>query len=97
MPQHNYSNLESALELRGKLWRQKKELEEEIKLLDESIRPALTDQGPVEAAGFRFECVLSPGRKTLDKKRLQADFPNLDLEQYQKVGAPFTTLKIKEL
>lgn len=36
----------------------------------------------------------SPGRKTLDKEAFNTKFPDIDLNQYQKVGHPYTTIRI---
>lgn len=67
-------------------------LDARLKDLDKQVRPILVEQGSVQVANFVFSCTMVPGRKTLDKKAMTAD--GIDLAPYEKVGAPFTQLKI---
>ena len=71
-----------------------KEMSERLKELDPTIRPMLVDRGVVEAGEHTFEVTMMKGRKTLDRKAME--MAGIDLEPYEKVGAPFTKLVVKE-
>lgn len=42
---------------------------------------------------FKFIYKEQAGKKSFDKKKLQADFPNLDLGKYEKQGKPFMAFR----
>ena len=72
-----------------------KEMTARLKDLDPVIRPMLVDRGVVEAGEHTFEVTMMKGRKTLDRKAME--MAGIDLEPYEKVGAPFTKLIVKEV
>lgn len=80
---------------RANLYKQKKEIEEKIKALDEDLRPMLVGRGAVVYDGFQFEVKSVAGRTSYDTKAMIAD--GLDLEPYKKVSAPSTRFDIKEV
>lgn len=90
-------NLKSYLEEYAELKRVEKNVKTRMKELDPLVRPQLADRGAVVMGEFQFECVTKPGRKSFDKKALAADYPAIDLSFYEKTGAPFTELRIKEV
>jgi predicted phage-related endonuclease len=47
-------------------------------------------------SGTKISYSFQDGKKTLDIKALQATHPELDLEQFYRVGAPFKTFRIYE-
>jgi hypothetical protein len=77
---------------------ERKELDAEIKALDEEVRPIIANRGKMQLDNFIFECKEQPGRKTLDKKALEEFLSKhgKSLEDFEKQGAPFTTLRIDE-
>jgi putative phage-type endonuclease len=50
-------------------------------------------EGSYQAGRLRFYWKSQPGRLTLDKKRLQAEHPELDLGSYEKQGKDFQTFR----
>jgi len=71
-----------------------KDMTARLKELDPVIRPMLVDKGVIEAGDHTFEVTMMKGRKTLDRKAME--MAGIDLEPYEKVGAPFTKLVVKE-
>lgn len=69
------------------------------KELDPMVRPALDGQGTVLVNDCTMELKTVKGRKSLDKKRLTADMTSWgrDIGEYENVGAPYTTLTVKQL
>ena len=65
-------NLKPLLEERGELYEEKKAIEDEIKKLDETLRPMLEGRGAVTYAGHQFEVRLNEGRKSFDRKKAEA-------------------------
>lgn len=53
--------------------------------------------GVYEAGGHRLYLSQQQGRKTLDRKALQADHPELDLSRYEAQGKPFNTLRVYDV
>ncbi len=88
-------NLKPILTEYAELHVTKKTIEARLKELGEQVRPTLMGQGAVVVGDYQFDCTQQAGRKTLDKKAMEAD--GIDLEPYYKVGAPFTKLNIKEI
>ena len=86
-------NIKPLLVEYGQLRMERDTLNARMKELEGAIRPVLVDHGEVVADGFAFTCTMTAGRKTLDKKALEA--AGIDLEPFYKQGAPFTTLKVK--
>lgn len=86
-------NLAPIVTALGNINEQIKLLTERKKELEAELRPVIVDKGTVVFKDYTVECFTSAGRKTLDKKALEA--AQIDLEPYYKVGAPFTTLRIK--
>lgn len=86
-------NVKSYMDEYAELRRSKQRIEERMKELDPIIRPSLEGRGAIVYNGAQFECRVSEGRKTLDKKAV-AD-AGIDLEPYMKQGAPLTTLTVK--
>ncbi len=74
---------------------QKRAVEARIKELDADVRPLLTDRGSVVVGNYMMECRVNAGRKSLDKKAVAE--AGINLEPFYKVGAPFTTLTVKEV
>ena len=87
------SNMKPMLAEYAELKTQMKAMTVRIKELDAQVRPVLTDQGTVNVGAYCFTVTLMPGRKTLDKKSLEA--AGIDLEVHYKTGAPFTKLDMK--
>ncbi len=50
-------------------------------------------EGSYQAGSLRFYWKSQPGRHTLDKKRLQAENPQINLKDYEKQGADFQTFR----
>lgn len=76
----------------------KKDIEAEIKELDKEVRPAIVSRGKMQLDNYIFECKEQAGRKSIDKAAL-ADFlaqHGKSIEDFEKQGAPFTTLNISE-
>lgn len=69
-----------------------KRLTEKKKKLETKFRPAIASMGSIQCGAYLISLTVSEGRKTLDKEALESD--GIDLEKYQKQGAPFTTMKI---
>ena len=86
--------LEDYLNLRADI----KDMEKELKEMDETIRPMLADRGKMQLGTFTFEVKTQPGRKTMDKAKLEA-FLNQhgkSIEDFQRVGAPYTQMRVSE-
>lgn len=88
-------NIKPLLAEYAHLKAEKDRIDARLKELDKQVRPLLVDEGEVIVAGIGFTCVSMSGRKTLDKKALQAAHPEIDLSQFEKQGAPYTQLKVK--
>jgi len=88
-------NLTPLLVEYGNLRADKKDIEARIKELDPQVRPLLKNKGAIVVGNYMFELTENSGRKTLDKEALIAD--GVNIENYMKVGAPYTMLKVKEL
>jgi riboflavin synthase alpha subunit len=88
-------NIMPVLKEYVRIKRQIKALEAELEPIDQQVREAVVEAGSVEVDGYTLTCEIMPGRTTLDKKSLEAD--GIDLTRYQKTGAPFTQLKMKEV
>lgn len=83
----------------GKLKEQVKYATARIKELDEDVRAFVMEEQQVSGdaymvQGFSFKCELMPGRVTFDKTKLAAAHPEINLEDYNKVGKPFTKLTV---
>jgi len=92
-------NLKPMLDERADLHAAKKRIEDQIKALDEVIRPVLAERGAVVYNGWEHSVVKTPGRKTYDYKQMAEDY-EIDLEDYAKPGAPstrYTLRKVEEL
>ncbi len=62
----------------------------------ERIKSAMSVAGLTKAMtnnGHRFQFTSQNGRKSLDKKKLIADHPNINLEAYEVQGKPFMTFR----
>lgn len=86
-------NYKPLMDERAELTTAKKRIDDRIKELDEALRPALNNRGPVIYGGYEFEVKAVAGRKTYDYKAMLED--GIDLEPYVKVGAPTTRFSIK--
>tara|TARA_R110000744_G_scaffold2592_8_gene10339 strand:- start:5911 stop:6240 length:330 start_codon:yes stop_codon:yes gene_type:complete len=86
--------LEELLELRA----DKADIEKRIKELDVLVRPVIEGEGKMQLGNFTFECKLQAGRKTLDKALLSVylEAGSKTLSDFEKVGAPFTTMSVTE-
>jgi len=89
------ANLKPMLLEYAELHVQKKTIEARLKELGEQVRPTLVGEGAVIVEGYQFDCTQQAGRKTLDKKAVEA--AGIDLAPYYKTGAPFSKLTIKEI
>lgn len=74
-----------------------KEIEDRNKEIEAYLKDKYTNVS-YEKDGITFKVTPTNGRKTFDKAALQTDFPEMDLSQYEKVGAPSVrmTINIKE-
>lgn len=92
-------NHKAALEERGELHIIRKKCEDRIKALDEELRPVLEGRGELVYAGYSFKVTLVTGRKTLDKDAVADALHKhgLDIANFEKVGAPYTTFTVKEV
>lgn len=82
----------------AELLREAKQLELDGKQLydiaKERIVQAVGGQfGKYQGGGLRLSYYQSPGYPKLDKKRLQAEHPEIDLSRYENRGAPFPVFK----
>lgn len=96
---NSLANYKPMLKERGELAVLKKTVEERIKVLDEDLRPALEGKGELAAEGYSFKCALSKGRKSIDKDLLGEFLAKHDLSvaDFEKEGAPFTTMTVKAI
>lgn len=92
-------NVKPDLEEYGQLRMQQKVIEARLKVLDERVRPMIVERGKFMHAGFAFKCSQVAGRKTLDKAALASflDDHGAKLEDFENVGAPYTTLSVEKL
>lgn len=92
-------NYKGMLEERGDLKVLLDKCEARIKELDVDLRPALEGRGELFHAGFSFKCALGAGRKTLDKAAVAEALTGfgLSIEDFEKEGAPFTTMTVKRV
>jgi len=70
---------------------------EVTEIKNEAKKQAIDLMGKAEIAeggGCRVFHKEVPGRKTLDKKALQANHPDIDLKKFEKVGKPFRQFRI---
>lgn len=81
----------------GAIVDQIKLLEAKKKELEAEVREALADKGKKQYGEYVISVTTSPGRKTLDKEALCADLALPDLSKWEKVGKPFTTMKIERV
>lgn len=88
------SNLKGIAEDYAALVEKIKELSEHKEVLRKELAKALANEGPTQLGDYIFEVYLTPGRKTLDKDLLAAEFG--DLEPFYKIGKPFATVKYKK-
>lgn len=93
--QNSFDNLGPMMDEYASIKDQIAALEERKKELDVELRPALEGRGELFHNGYVFKCVMVAGRKTLDKKLLEAD--GIDLSRYEKQGAPFTQMTVKKV
>lgn len=98
-PQGSLDNYKPALKERGELDDLKKKVEARIKELDADLRPILEGRGAVMHDTYSFECRLSAGRKTLDKEKMVEFLAEHGyvMADFEKEGAPFTTMTVKRL
>lgn len=89
-------NYKAMLDERAELHMSKKRIEEKIKELDEALKPALADKGPLIYNGYQHEVKSVAGRKSVDYKQMAEDY-GIDLEDYTKVGAPSMRYEIKRV
>lgn len=94
---NSLDNYRSMLKERGELAMLKQKVEARIKQLDEDLRPALEGRGEIVAEGYSFKCTLSKGRVSMDKEALSEFLKahKMALEEFEKIGAPFTTMTVK--
>lgn len=95
----NNDNLKSVAQTYGELKMQYKAIEKQLKALEGPLREALVDKGDVNIGNYVYTVKTFPGRKTVDKEALSAALSKhgLDLDAFMKVGAPFTTMSVKEI
>ena len=94
-PKVNVDNIRPHLIEYGEAKAEVDRLNAVMKQLGEVIRPALVDKGVITIAPYTFEVNMMKGRKTLDKKAMVE--AGIDLEPFEKVGAPFTKLVVKDI
>jgi putative phage-type endonuclease len=76
-----------------------KDLSAEAKALEDEakaeVQRLMQEAGAdvAEGAGARIYWKEQAGRKSLDKKRLEAEHPEIDLSHYMKAGKPFRTFR----
>lgn len=87
-------NMKPLLDERATLHQSKKRIEERIAELDKALRPSLEGRGELVYNGFSFKVEQTAGRKTVDYKKMAEDY-GIDLEDYEKVGAPSSRFTIK--
>ena len=91
-------NIKPALQRLLDLRADAKEIAAEIKVLDAEIRPLIEGKGKMQLGNYTFECAVQKGRKSVDKPALTRylEENGKSYEDFEKVGAPFTTLKVTE-
>lgn len=95
-PQANsLDNVKPYFDEYADLRRAKERIEARMKELDPLVRPALDGKGAVIHNGYMFELRTNKGRKSYDYKAMAAD--GINVEDYAKVGAPSTSLYIKQV
>ena len=96
-PQSSLDNHKATMAERGDLAMLKKKVEDRIKELDETLRPVLEGRGELVYGGFSFKCVLTQGRKSIDKDALASFLAQHGKKptDFEKEGAPFTTMTVK--
>lgn len=72
-----------------------KELEEKKKELEREVKPILADEGLQVFDEFTIEVKTVEGRKTLDRKALEATYG--DLSDFMKIGAPSMRATVKKV
>lgn len=72
------------------------EAKAQLDRIEQQVTAALGDHTTGTLPGFVVSWGFTPGRKTLDGKKLAADHPEIHAA-YTKVGNPFRTFKIKEV
>lgn len=82
----------------AQLLQEAKQLENDGKLLYEIAKQRIINTvggqfGKYQGGGLRLSYYQSPGYPKLDKKRLQAEHPEIDLSRYENRGAPFPVFK----
>ena len=90
-----YDNIAGYVEELGAITAEIKALTERKKFLEESVRPVLMDEGEKLFGDYAVVVKSAVGRKSLDKKAVEA--AGIDLTPYYTQGKPFTTLSIKKL
>lgn len=93
--QNSFDNIGPMMDEYASIKEKMAELEERKKELDVELRPVLEGRGEVFHNGWTFKCVMVPGRKTLDKKAVEA--AGIDLSPFEKQGAPFTQMTVKKV
>ena len=69
------------------------EAEEWEKACKAEVQRLMGDAQVIEGAGARVYWKTQAGRKTLDKKALQAAHPEIDLQRFMKTGKPFRAFR----
>jgi nicotinate-nucleotide pyrophosphorylase len=97
--QVSLDNIKPALKRLLELRMDKKDIEAEIKELDEQVRPIISDRGKMQLDNYVFECKQQAGRKAVNKEKLKAflEAHGAKYEDFEEQGAPFTVLKVEEV
>lgn len=77
----------------------KRDIEKEIKELDEQVRPIIAERGKMQLDNYVFECKLVAGRKSIDKTALTEflEKHGKSMADFEKEGAPFTQMNVTEV
>jgi hypothetical protein len=93
---NSLDNVKAMLDERADLHMAKKRIEEQIKSLDEVLRPVIADRGRIVCNGWEHNVVKRAGRKSVDYKAMAEDY-DIDLTDYTKEGSPYTVYEIKKV
>ncbi len=96
--ERSLDNVKSLMAERAELHMEKKEIEAEIKELDEVLRPMLEGKGKVIYNGFQHE-VSMQSRKSFNRKAAESFITDHGgkVEDFIEQGAPYTVYKISEV
>lgn len=91
----SFDNYKPIVQSLGEIDEQIKLLQAKKKELEAEVREAFADRGAVVLGDYQIEVKVQAGRKTFDKAAaMQAGLP---IDDFMKVGKPFTTMSIKKV